>query len=145
MPLTDLAFKSLTILQNHWLSVFHADYRKLKNQARFIKEINDGELVVSRKKKSVLVQELRDRKYEAFPPGAEKDKSSEEKMDDSDPEDDATEPGSARDFDYLLGVSSTNPSLRSRAVFANSFVDGNLVTDHGASRKAQDCHRQQEG
>ena len=61
---------------------------------------------MSRKKKGVLVQELRDRKYEPFPPGAEKDKSSEERMEDSDPEDDAIEPGSARDFDYLLGVSN---------------------------------------
>ncbi|UKZ73768.1 hypothetical protein TrVFT333_001418 [Trichoderma virens FT-333] len=64
--------------KNHWLSVYDADHRKLKNQARFIQEIIDGDLIVGKKKKAILVKELRDRKYEAFP--------------------------RARDFDYLLSM-----------------------------------------
>ncbi len=62
-------------MQNHWLKVYHADYRKLKNQARFIEEIIDGKMVVSKKKKAVLVQELRTRKYEAFPKTREQKKA----------------------------------------------------------------------
>ncbi|KAK1752097.1 DNA topoisomerase 2 [Echria macrotheca] len=89
--------------KEHWLKVYHADYRKLKNQYRFISEIIENKLVVSKKKKPVLVQELRDRKYEAFPPKADekKAKSAEEENDDVD--DDDTSAG-ARDYDYLLSM-----------------------------------------
>ena len=43
------------------------EYRKLRNQARFVTEIIENKLVVSKKKKPVLVAELRKREYEAFP------------------------------------------------------------------------------
>ena len=90
--------------KKHWLKVYHADYRKLQNQYRFISEIIDGELIVSKKKKTVLVQELRDRKYEAFPPKADdrKSKSTDEELAAEDAEEE--EEGSARDYDYLLSV-----------------------------------------
>ncbi|ROW16813.1 hypothetical protein VPNG_01567 [Cytospora leucostoma] len=93
----------------YWLRVYHADYRKLKNMARFIEEIIDGKLVVYRKKRAVLVQELRDRKYEAFPRGesVKKPRNTDEEMD-QDEEDEAedlesNEPG-AGDYDYLLSM-----------------------------------------
>ena len=91
--------------QRHWLGVFHADYRKLKNQARFIQEIVDGKLVVAKKKKLVLVKELRERKYEAFPKvkSAKKSKSNDEDVDASDQEEEDGD-GDARDYDYLLSV-----------------------------------------
>lgn len=83
--------------------------------ARFIEEIIAGKLVVSKKKKAVLVQELRDKKYRPFPKGNtgnKKVKNTDEDMDqdedaDADNEDaeiDAGVPG-ANDFDYLLSVS----------------------------------------
>ncbi|KAF4973719.1 hypothetical protein FZEAL_9246 [Fusarium zealandicum] len=91
--------------KKHWLSVYHADYRKLKNQARFIKEIIDGDLIVGKKKKAVLVQELRDRNYEAFPRGGDKKKTADE---DDEAEDDQDVEGDmdsgARDYDYLLSM-----------------------------------------
>ncbi|KAM5387554.1 DNA topoisomerase [Fusarium oxysporum Fo47] len=92
--------------KKHWLGVFHADYRKLKNQARFIKEIIDGQLVVGKKKKTVLVQELRDCDYEAFPPGGEKKKTADEEDDDADENQDVDGDleGGARDYDYLLSM-----------------------------------------
>lgn len=94
-------------MQKYWLGVYHADYRKLKNQARFIKEIIDGELIVGKKKKTVLVQELRDRKYEAFPRGGDKKKTADEEDDDADDNQDveADTDGGTRDYDYLLSVS----------------------------------------
>jgi DNA topoisomerase II len=87
--------------------VYHGEYRKLKSQARFIREIMDNELVVSRKKKAVIVQELRDRKYEAFPKNAENvnTKSDEENAEaeaEQAEEDGAGE--SASDYDYLLSM-----------------------------------------
>lgn len=120
--------------QKHWLGVFHADYRKLKNQARFIQEIIDGDLVVSKKKKDVLVKELRDRDYEAFPRGgvAAKKKSTEDE--DSEPEQEEGEDGDvggSRDYDYLLSVSShrctISPSVGPTG--ANSWTDAHLVID----------------
>ncbi|RFU77270.1 dna topoisomerase ii [Trichoderma arundinaceum] len=89
--------------KNHWLSVYDADHRKLKNQARFIQEIIDGLLIVGKKRKDVLVKELRERKYEAFPPVKNNNtkKSTEEEEDE---EEDAEENGGARDYDYLLSM-----------------------------------------
>ena len=92
----------------HWLGVYHADYRKLKNMYRFISEIIDGKLVVSKKKKDVVVEELRERKYEAFPRNqGKKIKSSDEELDqdEEDAEAEATNTNT-RDYDYLLSVSS---------------------------------------
>jgi len=89
--------------KKYWLGVYHADYRKLKNQYRFVSEIIDNKLVVSKKKKTVLVQELRDRKYEAFPPKDEKKaKTGDEDAAEEAEEDDG--PSSSRDYDYLLSV-----------------------------------------
>lgn len=88
----------------HWLKVYHAAFRKLQNQYRFIKEVIDGKVVVSRKKKAVLVEELRERNYEPFP----KEDSRRQKAEDAEngePDDDDESLGSARDYDYLLSVS----------------------------------------
>jgi len=66
-------------------------------------EIIDGKLVVSKKKKPVLVAELRKRNYEAF--SRIKDaKDSGETEDVAENEDEADDDTDARDFDYLLGV-----------------------------------------
>lgn len=88
--------------KKHWLEVYDAEHRKLLNQYRFISEIIDGKLVVAKKKKAVLVKELRDRKYEAFPPKDEKKKSDEDATEEADEEEESS--GGARDYDYLLSV-----------------------------------------
>ncbi|KAI3399653.1 hypothetical protein diail_6001 [Diaporthe ilicicola] len=102
-------FEMYTKRRAHWLKVYHADYRKLKNMARFVEEIIEGKLVVSRKKRAILVEELRDRKYEAFPRGesVRKARNTDEEMDQDDDEDNddltSNEPG-AGDYDYLLSM-----------------------------------------
>ncbi|KAI0391663.1 DNA topoisomerase [Xylariaceae sp. FL0594] len=93
----------------HWTGVYHADYRKLKNQARFIQEIMDNELVVSRKKKTVIVAELRERKYEAFVKSiAAKTKSEEdddeEQANQEESAEDLAADESVRGYDYLLSM-----------------------------------------
>lgn len=91
----------------HWLSVLESEHRKLSNQARFIKEIMDNKLVVNRKKKQVVVDELRDRKYDPFPKGSEtkKAKDDEDEIEAEGADEVETETdGDARDFDYLLSM-----------------------------------------
>lgn len=92
--------------KEHWLGVYHTEYRKIRNQYRFISEIMEGKLVVSKKKKAIIVQELRDRKYEAFPKdnGDAKTAKSKDDEDNVEEEDDDADGGSARDFDYLLSM-----------------------------------------
>ncbi|KAK4236640.1 DNA topoisomerase [Achaetomium macrosporum] len=106
--------KMYTERKNYWLDVYHADYRKLQNQYRFVSEIIENKLVVSKKKKAVLVQELRDRKYEAFPPKDNKKvKSTDEELGKDDVEEEEAD-GGARDYDYLLSMpiwSLTNERL----------------------------------
>lgn len=87
--------------------MYHADYRKMKNQARFIQEIMDNELVVSRKKKAVIIEELRERKYEAFVKNVEAKTKSEEEEDEANADDNAEDipvDDDSRGYDYLLSV-----------------------------------------
>ncbi|KAH6895425.1 DNA topoisomerase [Thelonectria olida] len=96
-------FGMYTLRKKHWLAVYHSDYRKWKNQARFIKEIIDGDLVVGRKKKQILVEELREREYEAFPAQGKKKASEEGEVEEAD-DAEANDEGGARDYDYLLSM-----------------------------------------
>lgn len=113
--------------RKHWLKVLDDDYEKLKNMARFVEEIIAGKLVVSKKKKAVLVEELRAKKYRPFPKGvtAKKVKNTDEEMDQEEEADEAEEdvdagiPG-ASDYDYLLSVCA-NDSIFIRLTFCLLF------------------------
>ena len=83
------------------------ELERWSNQKRFIQMIIDGTLIVAKKKKDVLVQELRDKKFTPVPKTIESIKEKEEDpMDDEveAEEVDNVETGAA-DYDYLLGVS----------------------------------------
>ncbi|KAI1341569.1 DNA topoisomerase [Xylariaceae sp. FL0016] len=92
----------------HWLNVYHSDYRKLKNQARFIQEIMDDKLIVKKKPKAEVIEELRDRKYEAFAKNQDakktKDEDEDEEGEDNDNGDDVDTSDDARGYDYLLSM-----------------------------------------
>jgi DNA topoisomerase-2 len=92
-------------LQKHWLKIYGNEYRKLSNQARFVTEIIDNKLIVSKKAKPKLVEELRKKNYEAFPKvqDAKKSDETDDVVENTD-EVAADEEGGARDFDYLLGM-----------------------------------------
>jgi DNA topoisomerase-2 len=84
------------------------DFDKLTNQARFIKMIIDGKLVVSKKKKAVLMAELKKLNFQPFRKVEDASKAGElENTAENDEEEDETSDGAigARDYDYLLGVS----------------------------------------
>ncbi|RYP91738.1 hypothetical protein DL770_002179 [Monosporascus sp. CRB-9-2] len=93
----------------YWLGVLRSDWLRLTNQARFITEIMDGKLVVSRKKKDVIVAELRKREYDPFPKNQndKKTKADEEEIEGEDgenSEEGVDNDGGARDYDYLLSM-----------------------------------------
>ena len=68
--------------------------------------IIDGKLVVSKKKKLVLVQELKEKGFKAFPKKAEAIKEGElAPIADNDEEEEEDAQTGAAAYDYLLGVS----------------------------------------
>lgn len=96
----------------YWLEKIDFEYRKLRNQAKFVMAIIDNKLVVSKKKKPVLVAELRKAGYEAFPKGKEAKEAGEtDDVVENDEEVAADEDSGARDYDYLLGVSPAIPLI----------------------------------
>ncbi|USW49152.1 Putative ribosomal protein S5 domain 2-type [Septoria linicola] len=93
--------------KEHLLSEMHKELNKLTNQARFVQMIIDGELVVSKKKKAVLVKELDSRHFTRFPKVADAKKAGEMEAamdDDNEDADEAEAAAGANDFDYLLGM-----------------------------------------
>ncbi|OGM42747.1 DNA topoisomerase II [Aspergillus bombycis] len=93
--------------KQYQLSQLQKELDRLSNQARFVQEIIDGKLVISKKKKNILVQELKEKGYKAFPKVAEAVKAGEEEPvveeegEESDSQD--TEVLSNA-YDYLLGM-----------------------------------------
>ena len=81
---------------------------KWSNQKRFIQMIIDRALIVSKKKKAVLVQELRDKSFTPFPKpkNALKEKEIDTMADKEQEQEEAeNEDTGAADYDYLLSVS----------------------------------------
>jgi DNA topoisomerase-2 len=76
--------------------------------------IIDGKLTVSKKKKKVLIDELRSLNFQAFPKNDDAKKSGEQEdvveNDEAEDADDAAV--SANDYDYLLGVSPLSVEQR---------------------------------
>jgi DNA topoisomerase-2 len=92
----------------HLLREIERELDKFNNQAKFIRMIVDGKLIVSKKKKLVLVQELRAKGFKAIPKIADARKEGEFEAvvdDDASPEEAAENKESgASDYDYLLGM-----------------------------------------
>jgi DNA topoisomerase-2 len=78
---------------------------RLSNQARFIQMIIDGKLVVSKKKKAVLIAELRKLNFTPFPKVSQAKKAGEdEEAVEEEASEDADEEIGSADYDYLLGM-----------------------------------------
>ncbi|KAM5483676.1 DNA topoisomerase 2 [Microsporum audouinii] len=94
--------------KQHLLSQLQSQLDKLSNQARFVQMIIDGKLVISKKKKTILIQELKDKAFKPFPKVADTAKSDE--VDDEEGEEDEEEEGnsdavlSSDAYDYLLSM-----------------------------------------
>lgn len=93
--------------KQHMLSEMQRELERLSNQARFVKMIIDNKLVVSKKKKSILVNELHRLGFTRFPKIVDAKKEGEfeavveEEVDEADDVDTAA---GANDYDYLLGM-----------------------------------------
>ncbi|KAG9675329.1 type II DNA topoisomerase, partial [Aureobasidium melanogenum] len=90
--------------KQYLLNEMQKELDKLSNQSRFVQMIIDGKLVVSKKKKSVLVAELHKLNFKPIPKLADAKKQGEfeEVVEEEDDAEDAA-PG-LNDFDYLLGM-----------------------------------------
>ncbi|KAI9040564.1 DNA topoisomerase 2 [Aspergillus affinis] len=91
--------------KQHQLSEMQRELDRLSNQARFVQMIIDGDLVVSKKKKSALVAELKEKNFKPFPKVKDAVKAGELEPALEDEEEDAegTEVLS-NSYDYLLGM-----------------------------------------
>ncbi|KAG9050359.1 DNA topoisomerase 2 [Tulasnella sp. UAMH 9824] len=76
---------------------------KLSNQARFVQMIIDKKLVVAKRKKADLVNELRKLEFRAFPRVSKAKAAGEDEPAEDDDEEEAST-GTSSDFDYLLGM-----------------------------------------
>jgi DNA topoisomerase II len=87
----------------YMLETLNRELRKFSEQARFVKMIIDGKLVISKKKKAALVAELQALKFEPFPKTTDSSKRVEDVgEDEEDGNDDVSVQASA--YDYLLGM-----------------------------------------
>ena len=87
------------------LAEMQKELEKLSNQARFVQMIIDNKLVISKKKKPVLIAELKKLNFKAFPKVADAIKEGElEPIADEEESEEDVEIG-ANAYDYLLGVS----------------------------------------
>lgn len=93
--------------KQHLLNEMRRELERLTNQARFIKMIIDGKLIVSKKKKGVLVAELQKLGFTRFPKVIDAKKEGEFEAiveEDHHEDDDAETAAGASDYDYLLGM-----------------------------------------
>ena len=90
----------------HLLETMHKHLDKLSNQARFVEMIVLGQLVVSKKKKVLLVGELQKLKFKPFPKIADAAKAGEkaDAVEGEDDQDDSELNAQASAYDYLLGM-----------------------------------------
>ncbi|KAK6417821.1 DNA topoisomerase 2 [Oleoguttula sp. CCFEE 5521] len=94
--------------KKYMLDEMQKDLECLSNQARFIKMIIDGKLIVSKKKKAALVAELQKLNFTRFPKIVDAKKEGEFEAvvtnNHEDDEDSVETAAGASDYDYLLGM-----------------------------------------
>ncbi|KAJ5730374.1 DNA topoisomerase II eukaryotic-type [Penicillium malachiteum] len=93
--------------KQHQLAELQRELEKLSNQARFIQMIIDGKLVISKKKKAVLISELKDKGFKPFPKVADAAKMGEDEpvVEEGEDSEDAEVETLSSAYDYLLGMS----------------------------------------
>lgn len=87
--------------KQHLADELNRQFERLSNQARFVNMIIKKELVVSNKKKAIIVAELRDLKFRPFPKNGPKASTAGEEEEALEEDEDQ---GSDNDYDYLLGM-----------------------------------------
>ena len=84
------------------------EQRKLSNKARFVEEVCAGDLIVSNRKRSEILQELVEREYDIFGNDKKKEAGPDDASDDEDDSENSNDTSSdaelAKGYDYLLGM-----------------------------------------
>jgi DNA topoisomerase-2 len=92
-------------LQRHLVSELELVHDRLSNQARFIKCIIDGEITLSKRKRTDIVAELRKKDFRPFPKVAKALVAAAVDENGQEEEDADAEAGADSDYDYLLSMS----------------------------------------
>lgn len=82
----------------------NAELDKLSNQARFVQMIIDDKLIISKRKKTDIVDELRQLKFKAIPKVVKAKIAGDDDDDEDDSEETTIQGDSMSDYDYLLGM-----------------------------------------
>ena len=90
--------------KDHQLDEWSREHSKMTNQARFITMIVDGQLKIGKKAKSVLISELKDKKFVPFPKVKDAQAAGEKELVMEDNDDDVEKDAEAGAYDYLLGM-----------------------------------------
>ncbi|KAI9685554.1 MAG: DNA topoisomerase 2 [Bathelium mastoideum] len=90
--------------KQHLLGELQKELEKLTNQARFVRMICDSELVVAKKKKQVLIEELKSLNFKAFPKVKDAKKAGEQEEVVPDDEEDESKNEADNGYNYLLGM-----------------------------------------
>ncbi|KMU90116.1 DNA topoisomerase 2 [Coccidioides immitis H538.4] len=91
--------------KQHLLAQLHKELDKFTNQARFVQMIIDGKLVISKKRKAKLIEELKEKGFKPIPKAVDAAKEGEnEPAVEEEEESEEDEQLSSDVFDYLLGM-----------------------------------------
>lgn len=95
------------------------DHSKLDNKVRFILEVNDGKLQVSKRKRSDVLAELKKRGYRAFPPKASDHTPAADENNEEEGEDASATSGG---YNYLLNLSIWHLTYEKVCFTSHSFA-----------------------
>jgi DNA topoisomerase-2 len=91
--------------KDYMLSNMRREQIILSNKARFIEEVCAGDLVVSNRKRSDILADLKEREYDLFPKKGKSNQEASDNEDDEDEEDDnSSDAELAKGYEYLLGM-----------------------------------------
>jgi len=94
----------------HLLEILRVERLMLSNKARFVEEVCSGDLVVSNRKRSEILEDLQERGYDLMPNGADSknagggDGNEDEETEDDNVDENASDADLAKGFEYLLGM-----------------------------------------
>eukprot|EP00586_Coscinodiscus_wailesii_P022889 CAMPEP_0172499578 /NCGR_PEP_ID=MMETSP1066-20121228/128235_1 /TAXON_ID=671091 /ORGANISM="Coscinodiscus wailesii, Strain CCMP2513" /LENGTH=1565 /DNA_ID=CAMNT_0013273369 /DNA_START=67 /DNA_END=4764 /DNA_ORIENTATION=+ len=90
--------------KDHLLKVMRREERMLTNKARFVLEVCQGELIVTKRKRKELLAELQERGYELFGDDSKKKSNDDSDEEESDNDDSPSDAELGKGYEYLLGM-----------------------------------------
>ena len=88
--------------KQHMLKIMRRDQKMLENRARFIEEVCADDLIVSNRKRTEILADLRERKYDLFPKHDNKAQNIADEESEADDSDDSSNAELAKGYEYLL-------------------------------------------